>query len=61
MGYTDAQGRPEWIAQPFIKKGSAAARVLDTSGVVDDPGTAPGPANDAVEATEVGGDDPPPA
>lgn len=29
MGYTDAQGRPEWIAQPFIKKGTAASRVAD--------------------------------
>lgn len=28
MGYTDAQGRPEWTAQPFVKKGTAQGRVV---------------------------------
>lgn len=35
MGYTDSHGRPELVAQPFIKKGVAAARVVDTSEVDD--------------------------
>lgn len=29
MGYTDKHGRPELIAQPFIKKGVADARVVE--------------------------------
>lgn len=28
MGYIDAQGRPELIAKPFIKKGAASGRVV---------------------------------
>jgi hypothetical protein len=28
MGYIDAQGRPEWTAQPFVKKGTAQGRVV---------------------------------
>jgi hypothetical protein len=30
MGYTDSQGRPELIAQPFIKQGSAGYRTVAT-------------------------------
>jgi hypothetical protein len=36
MGYTDKHGRPELVAQPFIYKGAAEARVVDTSDVDED-------------------------
>lgn len=36
MGFTDKHGRPELVAQPFIAKGSASWRVVDTSEVVED-------------------------
>lgn len=36
MGYTDKHGRPELVAQPFVYKGAAAARVVDTSDVDED-------------------------
>lgn len=28
MGYTDAHGRPELVAQPFIKRGAAVYRTV---------------------------------
>lgn len=28
MGYIDAQGRPEIVAQPFVKMGTAQPRVV---------------------------------
>lgn len=36
MGFTDKHGRPELVAQPFIAKGTAGWRVVDTSGVAED-------------------------
>lgn len=36
MGYTDKHGRPELVAQPFVYKGAAEARVVDTSDVDED-------------------------
>lgn len=36
MAFTDKHGRPEIFAQPFISKGLASARVVDTSEVEED-------------------------
>ena len=36
MGFTDKHGRPELVAQPFIAKGTADWRVVDTSEVEED-------------------------
>lgn len=36
MGYTDKHGRPELVAQPFIKKGASNWRVVDDSEVEED-------------------------
>lgn len=58
MGYIDAHGRPELVAQPFIAKGAAAARVVDTSEVDDTEETA---TDDGEQATPTDNDDPTPA
>lgn len=60
MGYTDAHGRPELVAQPFIAKGAAAARVVDTSDVDDTEETAAA-TDDGDQATPTDNDDPTPA
>lgn len=53
MGYTDKHGRPELVAQPFIYKGAAEARVVDTSDVDEDETV-----DEATqEPAETGGDD----
>lgn len=36
MGFIDKHGRPELVAQPFIKKGTSNWRVVDTSEVEED-------------------------
>lgn len=36
MGYTDKHGRPELVAQPFIKRGASSWRVVDDSAVEKD-------------------------
>lgn len=57
MGYTDKHGRPELVAQPFIYKGAAEARVVDTSDVDEDETV-----DEATqEPAEHGGDDTSPA
>jgi hypothetical protein len=37
MGYTDSQGRPELVAQPFIKQGSASYRTMAAPAAGDHP------------------------
>lgn len=52
MPYTDAQGRPELIAEPFVKKGAVASRVVATS-AADGQEVSPTESSDSVE-TSVG-------
>jgi hypothetical protein len=41
MGYTDSQGRPELVAQPFIKQGSASYRTIVAPAAGDQPADQP--------------------
>jgi hypothetical protein len=45
MGYTDSQGRPELVAQPFIKQGSASYRTIASPTPGDQPTGQPGENN----------------
>lgn len=49
MTYTDAQGRPELVAQPFISRGTATYRIVST------------PTSENAEPDDATGDQAPPS